>query len=330
MRETSKLRRAAQAGAVLALLVGGLPGLAVAQDEAPSPLHEVESFGSNPGDLQLLTYVPVDLPGGSPLVVVAHGCFQTARVLAESSGWLEMAERYRFALLFPQTSKDNEPFGGCFRTWIPEHQHRDGGEPLSIRQMIDWMLAAYPLDPGRVFMAGMSSGGLLTEVMLAAYPEVFAAGAVQSGYPYNCATQFDDLKICSAAQRDLDGEAWADLARAAYPGYSGPRPRITIWHGDADPLLVPANLRLEMEQWTRLLGVDREPDEVDLIGGHLRERYSDAAGDPVVETFLVRGMEHAIAIDPDGTPQCGAAAPFITDVDLCAALWIARWFGIAR
>jgi len=327
---------------LLALLVAGLPAVGVAREEGaakapaaqespePSRLRTVDSFGSNPGNLELLTYVPAELSEGAPLVVVAHGCFQTALVLAQSSGWVEMAERYRFALLFPQTSKDNEPFGGCFRTWVPEHQRRDAGEPLSIRQMIAWMLATHRLDPRRVFMVGMSSGGLLTEVLLATYPELFAAGAVQSAYPYNCASQFEDLKTCSAGQRELAGDAWAQLVLDAYPGYSGPRPRVSLWHGEADPLLLPVNLELETEQWTRVLGVDREPDEIEEIAGHRRERFSDAAGNARVETYLVRGMEHAIAIDPDGTPQCGSTAPFITDADICSALWVARWFGIAR
>jgi poly(hydroxyalkanoate) depolymerase family esterase len=313
------------------LLTAGLLAPAQAEGRERSwTLHSIDSFGSNPGNLELLEFVPKDLPKRAPLVVVAHGCFQTALEAAENSGWVELAMRYRFALLFPQTSKANEPAGGCFRTWQPEHQQRDAGEPLSIRQMVGWMLEEHGLDPERVFMTGMSSGGLVTNIMLATYPEVFAAGALQSSYPYNCASEFEDLKPCSAGETGTDGEALAETVREALPEYSGDRPRVSIWHGDSDPLLLPVNLELQMEQWTRVLGVDQEPDELEEIGGHSRNRYVDGTGNALVETWMIRGLEHAVAVDPDGTPRCGVAGPFFGDVDICAALWISRWFGIVR
>ncbi|MCB1009936.1 MAG: PHB depolymerase family esterase [Acidobacteria bacterium] len=315
---------------LLGLLLAAAPLSASEPEAAPNPLLEVESFGSNPGRLEMYVHLPPGTVAGAPLVVVAHGCFQTARQVAASSGWVELADRHRFALLFPQTSKENEPMGGCFRTWQPQQTRREGGEPVSIRQMIEWMLETYRLDARRVFVTGMSSGGLVTNVLLATYPELFAAGASLSGYPYDCADSFETVKSCCAGERPLDSEAWAKLVLDARPGYAGPRPRVAIWHGDADTLLLPVNLRLQMEQWTRVLGVDQVPDEVDSIGGHLRERFSDASGEPVVETFLIHGMGHALAVDPDGTPACGATGDYFSDVDLCAALWIARWFGIVR
>ena len=71
-------------------------------------------------------------------------------------------------------------------------------------------------------------------------------------------------------------------------------------------------------------------DQADTIDGHARNRYDDRNGNPVIETVMVRGMGHAMAVDPDGDPGCGATRPFFVDADICAALWIARWFGIAR
>lgn len=46
--------------------------------------------------------------------------------------------------------------------------------------------SAYGADPARTFVTGLSAGGAMTSVMLAAYPDVFAAGAVIAGLPYDC------------------------------------------------------------------------------------------------------------------------------------------------
>lgn len=299
-----------------------------ALSDADGPLTEIADFGANPGNLRMQVYLPHDLRDGAALVVVAHGCFQTVDQVVEHTGWIELADEYRFALLFPQTGKGNEPFGGCFRTWYPEHQKRGAGEPLSIRNQVLWLLDAHALDADHVFMTGQSSGGLVTSVMLASYPELFAAGAVQSAYPYRCADAFEELAPCSLAQRSKSPAEWAALVLDAAPGYDGVRPRIALWHGGADVLIVPANLDLQLQQWAGVLGIDSEAGAEDSIDGQVRHRYADGEGTVQIETVVVAGMDHAIAIDPDGTPACGSTAPYIVDADVCAARWIGRWFGV--
>lgn len=293
-------------------------------------LRSIEDFGPNPARLTMQVYLPDTLEQGAALVVLPHGCFQGVQQVFDHTGWVQLADRHGFALLFPGTNKDNESFGGCFRTWQAEHQARGAGEPLTIIAMIDWLLEHQGLDRARVYMAGMSSGGLVTSVMLATYPERFAAGAVQSAYPYRCANAFEELQTCSLAQKELSPEAWSALVLDADPGYSGARPRVALWHGAADQLLLPANLDLQLQQWAGVMGVDSTQFETNTIDGQQRRRYRDASGEVVIETVLVAGMDHAIAIDPDGTPPCGAAAPFIVDANVCAAQWIGRWFGIVR
>jgi len=291
-------------------------------------LLSIEDFGSNPAHLSMQVYLPDGLADGAPLVFVAHGCFQNVQQVVEHAGWVELADRHGFALLFPGTSKDNEPFGGCFRTWQPEHQQRGAGEPQTIANMVQWIVSKRNLDPQRVFITGMSSGGLMTAVMLATYPDLFAAGAIQSAYPYLCANTFDDLKTCSLAQKNLDAGSWGKLVIDAFPDYTGKRPRVAIWHGTADQLLLPINLELQLQQWSTVLGIDTQAFESDTIDGQERRRYRDAGGNVAIETVSVAGMDHAIAIDPDGSPPCGVAAPFIVDANICAAAWIGRWFGV--
>jgi poly(hydroxyalkanoate) depolymerase family esterase len=293
-----------------------------------SDLQEIAEFGSNPGNLRMFVFVPPDLPAHSPLVVVAHGCLQNAQDIAEMSGWTDLATAHRFALVFPQTSRTNEPFAGCFRTWLPAHQQRGAGEPMSVVHMIDWMIGRYSLDRHRIFMTGLSSGGHLTNVMLATYPDLFAAGAPQSSFPYKCATTFEQVAPCCLGKMVHSREQWGDLARSGYPGYRGPRPSVAIWHGSADPLLLVTNLDQQMEQWTDVLRIDDVPDDVTSAGRLSRLVYEDAKGTARLETNTIRGMGHAVAIDL--ASKCGALRPYAEDVGICASARIARWFGIAH
>jgi poly(hydroxyalkanoate) depolymerase family esterase len=213
---------------------------------------------------------------------------------------------------------------------LPEHQQREQGEPLSVMQMVRWMLEHYRLDSRKVFMTGLSSGGHLTNVMLATYPDVFAAGAPQSSFPYKCAVSFADVDPCCRGIKTHTRSEWGDLARSGYPGFEGPRPRMSIWHGQEDPLLLISNLGYQMEQWTDALGIDDLPDRLEHADNHARRLYEDGRHVPLVETVTIPGLGHAVAIDPDAPEKCGRAGPYSTDMNICAALWIARWFGITH
>jgi poly(hydroxyalkanoate) depolymerase family esterase len=296
-----------------------------------APLTEVTDFGSNPGNLRMFTFVPESLAPGAPLVVVAHGCLQTAQDVADLSGWSDVAQANGFAIVYPQTSRENDNFAGCFRTWLPEHQERGQGEPLSVMQMVDWMLAHHALDARRVFIAGMSSGGHLTNVMLATYPDRFSAGAPQSSFPYKCAVSFADVDPCCRGVITHTREEWTALVRSGYPGYEGPRPRVSIWHGMEDELLRAVNLDHQREQWIGALGIEGEPDGVRWTDGYAGNVYENAQGTPVLETYAIPRLGHALALDlRPSSPKCGKEGPYATDVHLCAAAGIARWFGILR
>src|SRR5689334_5661348 len=73
----------------------------VEPDPSASHLGEVAGFGSNPGGLRMFTYVPKNLRAMSPLVVVLHGCTQSAARYDVGAGWSSLADRHGFALLFP-------------------------------------------------------------------------------------------------------------------------------------------------------------------------------------------------------------------------------------
>src|SRR3954470_12789697 len=153
----------------------------------PTRLREVKDFGSNPGNLRMFAYTPAGLPNSAALVVVLHGCTQTAIGFDHGAGWSTFADRFRFALLFPEQQPSNN-LGRCFNWFQLEDSTRDHGEALSIRQMIEHSIRTHGIDRRRVFVTGLSAGGAMTSVMLATYPELFAGGAIIAGLPYGVAS----------------------------------------------------------------------------------------------------------------------------------------------
>jgi len=275
----------------------------------------------------MFSHVPADLPTGRPLVVVLHGCTQTATAFADDTGWSSLADRWRFALLLPQQQNANNPLG-CFNWFLPDDTARGSGEVLSIKQMIDTMAAHYGVDAGRVYVTGLSAGGAMAAAMLAAYPEVFAAGAIVSGLPYGCATTELEAYTCMNPGVDRAAATWGDEVRAA-SGHTGTWPDVSVWQGTSDTTVVPRNRTELVEQWTDVHGTDGVPDLRDTVAGYPHAVYEDAAGRDVVENYEITGMAHGQAIDPGTGPErCGTVAPYVLDAGICAAYHIGRFWGL--
>ncbi|MGI3212728.1 extracellular catalytic domain type 1 short-chain-length polyhydroxyalkanoate depolymerase [Roseovarius tibetensis] len=117
----------------------------------------MENFGTDPGSLSAELYIPENFTKNSPLVVVLHGCTQSAESYDIGSGWSTLADECGMALLFPEQRLTNNRLGS-FNWFETGHSHRGGGEPLSIRQMIAQVVDDYGIDPSRVFITGLSSG----------------------------------------------------------------------------------------------------------------------------------------------------------------------------
>src|SRR6187401_3095712 len=111
-------------------------------------LREILGFGSNPGNLRMFDYRPSNLADSPALVVVLHGCTQTAAGYDLGAGWSTLADRYGFALLLPEQNRSNNP-NGCFNWFEPDDTRRGGGEAASIQAMVEKMVHENGIDPRR-------------------------------------------------------------------------------------------------------------------------------------------------------------------------------------
>jgi poly(hydroxyalkanoate) depolymerase family esterase len=290
-------------------------------------LSEITAFGSNPGHLRMWTYIPPNLPAGAPLVVVLHGCGQNAAGYSNATGWNDLADRYGFGVLAPEQTPQNNP-NTCFNWFLAEDISRGHGEAASIKQMIDTMVELHGFDEQRVFVTGLSAGGAMTSVMLAAYPELFAGGAIIAGLPYGAASNVPEALRAMHKPAARSPKEWGDIVRRAAP-HDGGWPRVSIWHGDADFTVSPANAEASIEQWAGVLGVLRSATHEENTDLYRHRVWLDSNGAPVLEAYLIKGMAHGTPILTGSSPDaCGTPAPFILPVGISSSNKIAEFFGL--
>ncbi len=300
---------------------------------APDPgavatrLDEVHGFGSNPGNLRMYRYVPPRLDADPALVVVLHGCTQTAAGYDLGAGWSTLADRYGFVVLLPEQQQSNNP-NGCFNWFQPGDIQRGRGEAHSIRQMVEKMAIDHAIDRRRVFITGLSAGGAMTSVMLACYPEVFAGGAIIAGLPYGAATNVQQAFESMFQSPARSAPEWGDLVRAA-SGHTGPWPRVSVWHGTVDKTVIPSNAREILKQWTDLHGLPIVPSVRGTVDGYPRQAWVNEAGDELIESYTITHMAHGTPLATgEADDQCGTAGPFLLEVGISSSYHIAKFFGL--
>jgi len=278
-------------------------------------LHALREFGTNPGALDALLYVPPAPPRpGAALLVLLHGCGQDAGAFALACGFMALADGIGAPLLLPEQRADNNP-GRCFNWFEPQKIRRGLGEAASIRQMVDAVRRRHATE--RTFVAGLSAGGAMAAALLAAYPDVFAAGAVVAGLPVGVASDVGSALARMHAAGTEPREVLAERAGALrWPHW----PRLSVWHGGADHTVDPANADALVAQWTALAGLPAAPDaEAFPVAGVRRRGWGEA-----VEQWSLAGFGHAYPALLPG------ADPFVAAAPVSATAAIARFWGLAR
>ncbi len=277
-----------------------LVGLSAATPARAASLQKVNDWGASgvPGTASMYVYVPDTPAEHPPILVVAHFCGGSADAVfgqAQGGGIVSAADQYGFIIVVPQTSNNCWDVGST-----KSLTHDGGGETQAVAQMVEHAIATYGANADRVYITGDSSGGMMTQAMLAVYPDVFKGGAEFAGVPAGCwAVGNPDGSWsgqCADGQVTHTAEEWGDLARDMYPTYTGHRPRVQLFHGDGDPTIRYANHTEAIKQWTNLLGLSSEPSATDTVtlGSHqaTREQWQNDCGYVVLEAYTSLGGDH--------------------------------------
>ena len=290
-----------------------------------SNLEEVRGFGANPGNLRMLRHVPKALAPNPALLVVLHGCTQTAADYDRGAGWSVLADRFGFVLLFPEQQRANNP-NGCFNWFQPADVRRGQGEVASIRQMIACCVRDQGIDASRIFVTGLSAGGAMASAMLACYPEVFAGGAIIAGLPFGAAASVQEAFAAMAQSPSRPAKEWGNLVRRASP-HIGAWPRISVWHGGSDTTVVPANAREILKQWMDVHHVADASMQEDTVDGIARRAWKNDAGEEVVEYYAIPSMGHGTPLATGmGERRGGSAGPHMLEAGISSSFHIARFF----
>ncbi len=293
---------------------------------AESPLVLVDDFGANPGNLAMWCYAPPNLAEGSPLVVLLHGCTQNAVGFDHGSGWTELASRHGFAVLVPEQQRTNNP-NLCFNWFDPGKTARGGGEVLSIHRMIATMVRLHRVSSQKICIVGLSAGGAMASAMLAAYPEVFAAGAIIAGLPAGIAGNLREALAAMASAPARSDQLLGSLVRAA-SSHQGRWPRVSVWHGTADRVVVPDNADRIAAQWRNVHGLPSQATRETVMDGVTRSVWANEKGDAVVERWFIEGMGHGVPLASNGPDSVGVPGPFMLDVGISSTRQIAEFFGL--
>jgi poly(hydroxyalkanoate) depolymerase family esterase len=227
-----------------------------------------------------------------PLLLMLHGCTQHPEDFAAGTQMNRLAREHGFLVLYPaQTQHANS--SKCWNWFKSQHQQRDRGEPALLAALTQSVIAAQSVDPSRVYVAGLSAGGAMADILGRTHPELFAAVGVHSGLPSGSAS---DLMSALAAMK-------SGHAKGATPG---PTPPTIVFHGDADATVHPRNGDQVVAAALAGLQDGIAPGPQEASGTSTRGRaftrrtYASAAGRPAVEHWLLHGAGHAWA---GGSPQ---------------------------
>lgn len=258
-------------------------------------LTQITGFGENPSNLQMYLYVPDSVTANPAILVAVHYCTGSGPAMYNGTEYAQLADKYGYIVVYPSVTRSSK----CFDVASPQALRRGGGsDPVGIKSMVDWTVRTYAADTDRIFVTGISSGAMMTNVLLGDYPDVFAAGAAFAGVPFACFATTNGSEWnsdCANGTITRTPQAWGDLVRGAYPGYTGARPRMQLWHGTADDVLRYPNFGEEIKQWTNVHGLSQTPAVTDSPQSNwTRTRYGGTGDRAPVEAISLRGTGHNV------------------------------------
>ncbi|MDP2165970.1 MAG: PHB depolymerase family esterase [Hydrogenophaga sp.] len=259
----------------------------------------LRSFSAPAGTRAYKLYVPAPATGSSrshagglPLVVMLHGCTQSADDFAAGTQMNRLADEHGFLVVYPEQASGANA-SRCWNWFRAEDQVRGAGEPALLAGLVQAVVAEHPVDPARVYVAGLSAGAAMALVLGETYPELFAAVGAHSGLPYAAA---HDIPSALAAMKGR-----GVMGRGHLPGTpDDPRRHamqpvpVIVFHGDRDHTVQHSNGEHIVQQAARAHAAGLSARTEEGQGRrYTRTRHTNAQGQCLVESWTLHGAGHA-------------------------------------
>lgn len=271
---------------------GGVTRKADAKPASASGQFLSASFTNGIGTRAYRLFVPGGYCGQPlPLIVMLHGCTQSAEDFAAGTGMNAIAQAKGCFVAYPEQPASANP-NKCWNWFNPGDQQRDSGEPSLIAGITREIGQKFAVDGKRIYAAGLSAGGAAAAIMASTYPDLFAAVGVHSGLPAGSAKDVASALATMSNPKDPSGLPHG----ATLHGRARLVPTI-VFHGDKDTTVHPRNAHHVIHQSrTKELGELRAVSQ----HGHVpegrtytRTEHRDSAGRTVLEMWTIHGAGHA-------------------------------------
>jgi poly(hydroxyalkanoate) depolymerase family esterase len=263
------------------------------QNPASRPTHPVPvsgqfiagSFSNDAGSRNYKLYIPTKhARPARPLVVMLHGCSQTADDFAAGTRMNICADEHDCFVVYPEQAKSANA-SKCWNWFNGTEQVRGRGEPSLIAGITREVVKTYNIDPRRIYIAGLSAGGAASATLAETYPDLYAAVGIHSGLACGAAR---DMPSAFAA---MSGRAQSSLLERAADRQFVPT---IVFHGDRDATVHPRNGANVVARANSMADL-QSLTETGSAGGrsYRRSVYRDGRGNAVIEDWLLHGAGHA-------------------------------------
>jgi len=263
----------------------------------------------------MYVYKPTTVKANPAVIIAIHYCQGTAQAYFSGSPYAGLADTYGFIVIYPSSPNSGTCWDVSSKATLT---HGAGGDSFGISSMVGYAISTYGADATRIFVTGSSSGAMMTNVMCAVYPNLFAAASVYSGVAAGCFVSSSGgvdawNSSCAEGQVSETSAQWAATVRAMYPGYTGAYVPIQEYHGTADTTLYPENLGEEIKEWAGIFGYNAAaPTQVlqnTPLSGYTKSIYG-----PALQGILAAGVGHTVPIQGNEDMKwfgfvAGGAAP---------------------
>ena len=276
-------------------------------------------FRNAAGQRRYKLYVPAGAPTAPrPLVVMLHGCTQSADDFAAGTRMNRLADEHGFLVVYPEQSPQANP-SKCWNWFQPQDQQRDTGEPSLIAGIVREVVARHDADPRRIFVAGLSAGAAMAVVLGETHPELFAGIGVHSGLPYRSACDIPSAMaamkggksgLASLQPRPGAGKSPARTASQAVP--------LIMFHGDRDHTVQSSNGEEIVRQAEVAYAARHGGDPLTITaeqgtspGGrrYSRTLHARGTGEVQLESWTLHGAGHAWSGGDAGGSYTDAKGP---------------------
>jgi poly(hydroxyalkanoate) depolymerase family esterase len=202
-----------------------------------------------PAERSFHLYVPEHHKNGDgiPLVLMIHGCRQSAAEFEQGTRMNALADAQGFAVLYAEQSTFAN-FRRCWN-WFEPNTAAGHGECAIVLEMISSARKHVKIDALRVYVVGMSSGAALAGLIAFHHPDLIAGVAIHSGLPplSNPSPATAVLAMRNGARGDTDA-----LAESFWETQADLPPPLIVIHGDADARVHERNATAIINLWEAL------------------------------------------------------------------------------